>query len=101
MNRPYRQGDILFIPVDKIPEGSKPKGDGVIALGEATGHKHQLSQGSKAALEMVAQVMYINALLEGAEVVHNEHPPISLPPGNFQVEQQEEYHPESWRQVQD
>ena len=45
MRKPQRQGDVLLIPTDSIPEGTKPakrdsRGRLVLAEGEVTGHAH-------------------------------------------------------------
>ena len=50
-SRPHRQGDILFIPVDSIPDGVKPverdsRGRIVLAEGERTGHAHCILEDS-------------------------------------------------------
>jgi hypothetical protein len=37
----------------------------------------------------------------GATIVHEEHGPITLPPGDYQITIQREYEPESIRNVQD
>lgn len=42
---PYRQGDVILVPVAAIPEGAKAlartNGKTILALGEATGHHHR------------------------------------------------------------
>lgn len=95
-----RQGDLLFVKVDDIPQKTEIKKDGVIAEGEVTGHKHRISDATKATLLVSGLVAYVRALKE-TEVVHEEHKTITLPPGNWQVIRQREYEPDGWRQVSD
>ncbi|MEK6647577.1 MAG: hypothetical protein AABY84_12980 [Candidatus Firestonebacteria bacterium] len=94
-----RQGDILFVKIDKIKEGLVKKSDNVIAEGEAIGHKHMLMNG----------VLYLDekgdifAKVENDEaiVVHEEHKQIALPRGDYRIIKQREYLPESPRPVAD
>lgn len=95
-----RQGDLLFVNVNEIPSGSVVKEDGVIAEGEVTGHKHRISDSTKATLLMVGLVAYVKALQE-TEIIHEEHGTVTLPPGDWQVIRQREYEPAGWRQVAD
>ena len=40
----YRQGDVYFKPIRKIPAGpAKKRKDGAVAYGEVTGHSHRLA----------------------------------------------------------
>ena len=96
----FRQGDLLFKEVEKIPEDAKEKKDGVIAEGEITGHKHQLRPGTQAALMIAANVAYVHAVHQ-AYVDHQEHETIDLPAGDYCVKRQREFTPEGWRQVAD
>ena len=43
INEVWRQGDVVVLRGMPIPEAAKPvQHDGVLALGEVTGHKHQV-----------------------------------------------------------
>ncbi|MEK6647584.1 MAG: hypothetical protein AABY84_13015 [Candidatus Firestonebacteria bacterium] len=94
-----RQGDILFVKIDKIKGDIIKKSDNIIAEGEATGHKHILIDG----------VLYLDengnifAKVENNEatVVHEEHKQITLPIGDYRIIKQREYLPESPRPVAD
>lgn len=96
----YRQGDLLFVATDEIPNDAKEQKDGVIARGETTGHMHRISDGARAALMMAAGMAYVRAMQE-ADIVHDEHATITLPVGDYQVVRQREYTPDGWRQVAD
>ncbi len=95
----YRQGDILFVETDEIPNGTECK-DGIIARGEVTGHSHRIAARVQAVVYLAAAMKYIHAVGE-AQVVHEEHGTIHLPPGKYQCIRQQEYTPEGWRQVED
>lgn len=83
----YRQGDLLFVREDSVPEWMRRNGktaDGVIKLGEATGHAHKLVDGD----------LYQRQFIEskgGARVVHEEHDTIELPEGVYRVIRQREF----------
>ena len=97
----HRQGDLLFIPIDKIPEDAKTKEDGVIAEGEATGHKHQIRSSREAVLKLAVGIAYLQCL-QKTHVDHQEHGTTVLPAGvNFRVQRQREYEPDGFRQVAD
>ena len=84
----WRQGDLLFIKVNKI-YGKKQK-DKVIALGELTGHSHELTYGD--VYQVGGKKKYLS-LGKDDVVKHQEHNPIELPAGNYEVIRQREYKP--------
>jgi len=96
----HRQGDLLFVKVSEIPQTAEKQTHGIIAEGEVTGHKHQLSPGAQAALYLAAGIAYIEAIRE-AKILHEEHKEVILPPGQWEVRRQQEYTPAGWRQVED
>jgi hypothetical protein len=93
----HRQGDILFIKVEALPQGIHPKEGNIIVEGESTGHAHRLQSGSILIHEIH---MFLNIPAE-TSVVHEEHHPIVLEPGYWQVIRQREYIPGAIRQVAD
>ncbi len=102
-----RQGDVLIIATSKIPKGLKPvdreNGRIVLAHGEVTGHCHAIDSNTALFLESDLAEMADRFLRveEQVEVVHDEHDPITLPPGDYIVRRQREYSPEEIRQVAD
>lgn len=92
-----RQGDIFFESVELVPDEAAVVQDGIIARGETTGHMHRLMG---AVLLVHAGRMYIQAP-QDAEVLHEEHKPVTLPQGCYVVTRQREYIPQGWQQVQD
>ena len=45
MTKQYRQGDLLLVKTDKMPNAAKKKKTDIIIEGEATGHAHRLVNG--------------------------------------------------------
>lgn len=102
MDLRFRQGDIEILSA-KIPKDAQPQptsGRTVLAEGEATGHAHAIRAGF-AQIYLLGAVMYLRALHE-AEIEHEEHGRIILPPGDYIVRRKREYD-EIWgqRQVED
>ena len=113
MNRPIvRQGDVLLIPVDRVPAQSRPvahpTGRATLALGEATGHAHVVLGDQRVALREWQSDRYV-VLARNAQLVHEEHAAIPLRPGAYRVVVQREYAPQvvaqghgvGWRAVRD
>jgi hypothetical protein len=113
----FRQGDVLVVAVDEIPDDVRPvpkdNGRVVLAYGEATGHAHVV-EGSCALLEpppadedlvTPGDLEELNLRFlrveEECVLVHDEHDTITLPPGDYRVGQQREYSPEELRTVAD
>lgn len=85
----YQQGDVIIKPVAPIPEGASPVGTRVLREGEATGHAHRAT-GEGVQLFIEGGTLYMR--VEGeAEVVHEEHKPIAVPPGVYEIGAVREY----------
>lgn len=88
-----RQGDLLFVPLNKLPEHATRIETGIIAEGEATGHHHRISvleDAELAALWDGSKV--VKAGPNGVTVVHEEHGPVTLSPNtSYAVHQAREY----------
>lgn len=104
--KPYRQGDVLLKPVDAIPVGltAVPLDAGrvILAYGEVTGHAHAVVGDAEflaADLDDIER-RFLRVERE-AQVVHEEHDTITLPPGDYAVVRQREYTPEEIRTVAD
>lgn len=100
----YRQGDVLIEEVAKLPTGltkQKPTtGRAILALGEATGHHHSVDIDRADWWKDGAGEQFLSVTDE-AEVTHQEHETITLPPGNYRIRRQREYTPEAIRNVAD
>jgi hypothetical protein len=98
MTRQYRQGDVLLCAVDEIPLTATPlasDGDRVIvALGELTGHTHAFAAHSAKLFRDEPRGRSFVAIPDGgAALFHEEHDPIHVPHGNYEVRRQREYTP--------
>jgi hypothetical protein len=98
-----RQGDVLLVPVREIPKGARrlDRVDGrlVLAEGEVSGHAHAI-QDDHADLYLVREGdvaemrrRFLRVEAEVATLVHEEHAPITLPPGDYEVRRQREWVP--------
>ncbi len=96
----YRQGDVMLVGVDAIPETANlMSGCGMhveLAHGSATGHTHLLL----CSVGFVDQgVLYVQ-VKEPTLLEHEEHATIHVAPGSYMVVRQLEWDGES-RQVED
>jgi hypothetical protein len=101
-----RQGDVLLVPVDEIPKGLEtvPREGGrlVLAHGEATGHAHVIEGEATFLAEDLEELeQRFLAVEEEAELVHDQHATITVPPGKYEVRRQREYQPEAPIRVSD
>jgi hypothetical protein len=105
----FRQGDVLLVPIpeSRLPEAAVPvardaRGALVLALGEATGHAHAVRAGDADLLADSAELdRRFLRIVSDAVLTHEEHDPIPLPPGLYQVVRQREYEPGESRMVDD
>lgn len=104
MKNQVRQGDVLFVPIDRIPEGAKlEKGRKTVAHGEATGHHHDVvarDTKSKAEIYSLEDALFVG--VEGDVVVtHQEHSTLPVEEGLYEIRIHREYTPEKIRNVLD
>jgi hypothetical protein len=103
----FRQGDVLLVAVDAIPETAvrQPRrGRLVLAEGEATGHAHAIAEPDAREFRVGDERFVL--VRSAAQVIHEEHATIELPPGAYRVVIQREYRPaalaeNAWRRVID
>jgi len=93
-----RQGDLLIVPVKKIPENVVKNNGLVLAEGEATGHKHELDSGE---LFESHGTLYFDIKSSIATLKHEEHGTVTFEPGQYKVIKQREYVTGAWRDVKD
>lgn len=94
--RMFRQGDVLVVEIDDedIPKKAKvlERDRLILARGEATGHHHSIiSKG--AVMYALGKNLRAMRVQEPVELVHQEHLPIELPAGSYQIIKQREYTP--------
>lgn len=103
----YRQGDVLIRAIAAVPSDAKditPKDRIVLAYGEVTGHAHAIAEGQAREFSLADAAGVVRRFLSvvsKAEVKHEEHATIPLPPGAYEIVQQREYTPEAIRNVAD
>jgi len=86
----YQQGDVLVFSFGKsVPQG-EVKPDGIVAEGEATGHAHRVKGQDATLIQTEDGTRYLKAPL-GATITHEEHLPITLPPGDYVFRGVQEY----------
>ena len=93
----FRHGDLLFKPIDELPAKStmKKQKDRILALGEATGHKHVLVGNAQIYNKLDGQgqeTKYLE-LNEDCVVNHQEHNTLKISKGNYVIQMEREYDP--------
>lgn len=99
----WRQGDVLFKEVSGFPHSKRTRrATGHILEGEATGHIHRLEDLAAAEVLEIGDGLFVNVSAEGGvSIIHEEHHPIVLPAGRYEVVRQREYAPDEIRNVID
>lgn len=104
--RQYRQGDVLIVEVGAVPDGAvedTTDGDLVLALGEATGHRHRFAAGNRPRmLRDAAGSMRYLTMEQDCDLLHEEHDRVRVGAGVWRVvHPQREYTPAGLRSVAD
>jgi hypothetical protein len=97
----WRQGDVFIISVKGAPTGQRVQRRPVLAEGEVTGHAHRLARPDSGSVFTVGNQMYLEVLESTASVTHEEHGPVELTRGCYEVRIQREYSPKEIRRVVD
>jgi hypothetical protein len=85
----YQQGDVIITPISgAVPESAKPvakaaRGN-VLREGEATGHAHVV-ESKKGRMFTNGNKLLLEILADQATVVHEEHKPITLNRGLYEI----------------
>lgn len=93
----YQQGDVLLKKIDNLPKGCQRLDTKVLQLGEVTGHKHQFAGEQQVDIyvssEFAGKEQSITPdegkfLIVGdrAILTHEEHRPVVVEPGTYQVD---------------
>ena len=89
----FQQGDVLLIKIDEIENGLKKLKHLTLAEGETTGHSHRITTGTATLYQ--ASGVQTNFVLEvssdAATLTHEEHKPITLPKGIWQIRRVREF----------
>ena len=96
-----RQGDVLIQSTKSIPKGAARLPHAILAHGEVTGHSHRIEDAETVELFELDGTLYLRVKSQAATVVHQEHGPITIPPGEYKVWRQREYTPTEIRVIRD
>ena len=90
-----RHGEVLLVPVDKIPKGVGVKHTSFIVGHSETGHHHVLE--SKTEFDVYDKAMLYIQLFQPADLVHqksvNAHKTLTVPKGIYKIIHKQEYSP--------
>ncbi len=101
-----RQGDVFVTRIKTIPDDVVPvprdNGRVVLAYGEVTGHSHAIEESHAALLERPSaprgpgltaaeNERFLRIVGAAANLVHEEHATIAIPPGTYRVTHQREW----------
>lgn len=108
----YRQGDVLIMPITRagldnrlsarglgLRAVTRENGRVILAYGEVTGHTHAIAEADvelwevEGAATAEAADRFLRVGAGGATVVHEEHAPIKLPPGDYAIRLQTTFDP--------
>lgn len=99
-----QQGDVC-LERKPIPTGAVRKAGLILAEGEATGHAHQIRALETAIAELFEEkgTLYLRVLGGSVELVHEEHKPLAIEPGEYEVGRilEYDYETEEAKRVQD
>jgi hypothetical protein len=97
----YRHGDLLVQTVESLPSDVRKLHHLVLAQGELTGHSHRIAERDAAVLYESPVGLFLSVTAEKATMIHQEHGPIELAKGCYQIWRQREYTPAEIRTVRD
>ena len=89
MKQIYRQGDILLISIESLPENLKEK-DKTIAEGETHGHSHKFTSEQVQVFEDDSGNQFVEIQQE-SKLIHEEHAELAISEGTYFVVQQREF----------
>ena len=92
----WRQGDVFLVAVGEFPAGRRESHSLVLA----TGHSHRVEDG-EASAAMIGDKLFLEVGGTGAILRHDEHAPITIPCGRYEIRIQREYAPNEIRRVVD
>ena len=88
-----RQGDVLLVRVDAIPAGTTEEPTElpmIVKYGEATGHAHAFHSAAVKLYSSETGDRFLH-ILEPAQLQHEEHAAIDVPPGIYRLPDQVEW----------
>jgi len=100
---PVRHGDVLLKPIARIPKGDRKEiprehGRPVLALGEATGHRHVIvgeceavTVADRAFLRMIERGQIVHYADPAHSAVSTDHDTLAVPAGAYEIIQPRQY----------
>lgn len=114
MRQIIRQGDVLIKPTRKRPSSAAKAvadhGRTILAYGEVTGHAHEVITDAPPAIADDVPTQQLFEEPDGTRLLvvrgsvtlrHEEHAPLTIPEGTYEVIRQREYSPTEIRSVAD
>jgi hypothetical protein len=96
----WQHGATLIATIEQIPPGAEQLHTTILASGELTGHSHRTEDAQKAQVWQYGAQLFLE-VKSATRIMHEEHKPLTLPPGLYRVWQQREYTPERFVRVHD
>lgn len=99
-----RQGDVLLVPVKKLPAGAKEatvNGDLILMHGEVTGHAHRIKEAPGKVKVWDSGAERLLQVMETVALTHEEHSAVVLEKGIYRQAFQVEERGEEVRRVAD
>lgn len=90
INEIYRQGDLLIVKTGKFEETGLKPASKILALGETTGHKHELHGSCEVFDDVQKGVKFVKVGKGQIQLQHEEHKTITLTKGNYMIVRQRE-----------
>lgn len=92
----YQQGEVMLVPVSKVPKGKSTKSKSYIVAHSETGHHHVLESATEFEITEQDVETYLTVLAEG-KLVHKKaqdrHKDLVIKPGKYMVHHKTEYNP--------
>jgi hypothetical protein len=95
----YRQGDLLIVKTNILPEKRNIVPSGILLHGETTGHSHRVESPGRVSVDSRGGIFIESE--ETVNVVHEEHDTIEIPEGRYYIVRQREYDEKEIRYVTD
>jgi hypothetical protein len=97
----WRHGDVLIAQINALPQNVTRSSSPILVRGEVTGHSHRIEDTQTTEVWRDNSGQIYLTVLAATRIIHEEHKPITLPPGTYRVWQQREYTPQRVRPVYD
>lgn len=87
----FRQGDVAFFEIEKLPEGAEKTGSELVIEGENPGHIHLMTNLFLYSLATENENRTFVVIPGPNLITHPEHPPLEVPAGTYEVQRAREY----------